>query len=229
MNGLSAIAFALALLSHLVLPLDVLVDAEHALPPTYAPGVHPQAQVAIDGLIAAASEDGISIVVAAGYRAFGTQDWLVSEDPKNRAMPGHSEHQLGTTFDVSAPEQEVWWIGENELVWDWVEAHAHEHGFLLTYPLKTCDEWPYSNIFQAACGVGMTHEGWHIRYVGIELAQRAFQSGYLDPLSPILPQDFYRDLDAIPDYPFCERQWFNELRLWRNIPEDPYEPNVRDC
>lgn len=76
------------------------------------------------------------------------------------ALPGFSEHQLGTTADISSLDC----IGietvcvANESFWLWLKDHAHEYGFVMSYPFGK-DEL-----------TGYIHEPWHYRFIGIELA-----------------------------------------------------------
>lgn len=190
----------LAALHGIRAPLNTLVDKDHGLPAEYAPGPHPLAELAMEDMIEAAEGDGVLIKVVGGYRPYDVQARLYAEDASNRAAPGHSEHQLGTAFDVAWPGKTVYWIGQNEVVWGWLAENAAQFGFVISYPYKQCDIWPYDNAFMGACGVQYKHEGWHVRYVGRRLAGEIFQAGYLDPMTPVVPQDFYR---AFPDWLAC--------------------------
>lgn len=164
------------------LPLNVLVDKGHGLPSDYDPGVHPEAQVAVELMI---SEADVAMEVSSGYRSFEEQEWLVSLNSDNRAPAGHSEHQLGTAFDISAPGYASWWDnGSNRLVWEWLEENAHKYGFVISYPLKYQSEL-----------TEYIHEPWHVRYVGLELAERMHSEDYLNPNSEVIPQDYYEPLD----------------------------------
>jgi hypothetical protein len=201
-----------ALLAGIRVPLDVLVDADHPLPAEYDPGLYAPAQHAMEALIDSASQDGVEIVVLNGYRPYEVQADLYARDPSNRAPPGQSEHQLGTTFDLAWPGRRVHYIGQNEVVWSWLERNAHRFGFVISYPYKECDQWPYNNNFMGACGVEYRYEAWHVRYVGQELAEEIHAAGYLDPGSSVLPQDFYRVLPAWMEIRF-ERMRSGELTI----------------
>ncbi len=76
------------------------------------------------------------------------------------ALPGFSEHQLGTTADISSLDcigiETV--CAANESFWLWLKDHAHEYGFVMSYPFGK-DEL-----------TGYIHEPWHYRFIGIELA-----------------------------------------------------------
>jgi D-alanyl-D-alanine carboxypeptidase len=80
------------------------------------------------------------------------------------AKSGHSEHQLGTTIDVSTPGTQPFNHAHAPSVFStscagkWVRDNAHRFGFTLSYPYGreplTC----------------FNPEPWHLRYVGVALA-----------------------------------------------------------
>lgn len=76
------------------------------------------------------------------------------------ALPGFSEHQLGTTADISSLDcigiETV--CAANESFWLWLKDHAHEYGFVMSYPFGKDDL------------TGYIHEPWHYRFLGIGLA-----------------------------------------------------------
>ena len=95
------------------------------------------------------------------------------------ARPGHSEHQLGTTIDVTSEgDQDVDQSWGTTPAGQWVATNAHEYGFLLSYPPDASDRTCYD------------YEPWHLRYVGRELASDVIESGlslreYLWQLNPV--------------------------------------------
>jgi len=163
----------------------ILVDTELAIPATYGPpDLHnisdagfPQTEgVALRGFVMpdlkamreAAEANGTPIKVIVGYRSYQRQadlyaqrsDELGSTEVGSRvARPGHSEHQLGTTLDITSEG-----LTDVDQAWaasatgQWVASHAHEFGFILSYPAdasaRTCYDF----------------EPWHLRYVGREQA-----------------------------------------------------------
>jgi D-alanyl-D-alanine carboxypeptidase len=194
---INILRFYIILLYLINAPVNTLVDKEHSLPSWYAPGVNIEAREALDHLI---DSIGLLVDVHSEYRSYRDQEdaylRLVSEEGQERAdqviaHPGHSEHQLGTTFDLS-------WAGlpvefndpRNRELWRTLEEHAHEFGFVISYPFKQVGEWPFDNSWYPII-TEFRWEPWHIRYVGVELATQIFKAGYLDPASPVLPQDFY--------------------------------------
>lgn len=167
--------------------LHVLVSKEHALPAGYAPpdlepiptgwlmpgqGGELRA-VTLDALapmIDAAQDDGVELRIRSPYRSFDTQAetfayWvsLLGEEQARResAEPGHSEHQLGTTIDFADPYN-GWELVESFADSPsglWLDAHAHEYGFAMSYP-RDAEEV-----------TGYIFEPWHFRYIGDEAAR----------------------------------------------------------
>jgi D-alanyl-D-alanine carboxypeptidase len=186
-------------------PLDVLVDARHPLPRWFDPGPHADAVAALEGLISEASEAGISVAVYSGYRSYSKQGTAVEREWSARpstassyvAAPGFSEHQLGTAFDLVWPGLKVEHSDpRNKQLFIWLEENAHQFGFVLSYPYKEIEGWPYDNRWMPQV-TEFIHEPWHVRYVGIPLAEEIFAAGYLDPQNSVLPQDYYQPWTAI--------------------------------
>ena len=178
----------------------VLVDRAHALPADYAPddlvslrglgvpvlGRDPQlrreAARNLERLVATAAAVGEELTIVSAYRSYEDQRAsyarLVSiygrGANKTSAPPGHSQHQLGTAVDFTnaAVGYEVRRRFGRTTASRWLQDHAHEHGFVLSYPpgreVETGYHW----------------EPWHYRYVGAENARRVRESsldlqGYL--------------------------------------------------
>jgi D-alanyl-D-alanine carboxypeptidase len=163
----------------------ILVDTSRALPPTYGPGdLHNIADAGFpltDGVMLrgfvmpdlramreAAAANGTPIKVIIGYRSYQSQQQLfeqrtdelgASEAGSRVAKPGHSEHQLGTTLDITSEG-----LTDVDQSWgatptgQWIASHAHEYGFILSYPAEASDSTCYD------------YEPWHLRYVGREEA-----------------------------------------------------------
>ena len=149
----------------------VLLDAS-----LLAPGygglrlVAPAAQ-ALAEMLRAAAGDGVILRTVSAYRSFEEQSVIhqraVERSGTERAerisaKPGHSEHQLGTTVDLSAAS--VAWRLSASLATTaegaWLDAHAHEYGFALSYPAGAEDV------------TGYAFEPWHARYIGRDHAAR---------------------------------------------------------
>lgn len=112
-----------------------------------------------------AEDAGVDLRVVSGYRSFEEQTELKNkynviygkeEAGQFSAPQGYSEHQLGTTVDLTNEHLEGALSGfEATEAFQWLKENAHKYGFVLSYP-----EGNTSYIF----------EPWHWRFVGVELA-----------------------------------------------------------
>jgi len=134
----------------------------------------------LEEMFAAALEDSIDLRVISAYRSFGEQATLKSiytvtygAGTANQfsADQGYSEHQLGTTVDITTLV-----IGDKyDTLFDvsnaykWLKANAYKYGFVISYP-KTNGYYVY--------------EPWHWRFVGVDLANRLHRNG-----------DYFYDMD----------------------------------
>jgi LAS superfamily LD-carboxypeptidase LdcB len=115
-------------------------------------------------LIASASEAGFDLYVGSGFRSQAYQAQIFAAQlarfgnpetaERYSARPGHSQHQLGTTIDFTSAFRGF--RGSEAAAW--LQAHAHEFGFVL----------PYTPASQAC--TGYIDEPWHARWVGSSLA-----------------------------------------------------------
>lgn len=172
------------------------VDKTYALPSSYSPEVVavgsgltgymvPEAAQALRELNQAAKELGINIEVTSSYRSYTTQeitfnnwvvivknrDGLTQEEAETEAntfsaLPGHSEHQLGTTADINTVGATPFDHEQNAALYKFIEDSAHLHGFVITYPKN-----------QESI-TGYVHEPWHIRYLGVAVASSLKETGY---------------------------------------------------
>lgn len=122
-------------------------------------------------MLDAAQDDGVSLVLISGYRSHQTQaevyDYWVQRNGRRAAdrisaRPGHSEHQTGLAIDVDGGTGECYLdqcFGDTE-AGRWLTAHAHDYGFIESYPDG------------AEHRTGFTYEPWHWRYVGPRAAGR---------------------------------------------------------
>lgn len=131
---------------------------------------------------AAREEAGYDLFVASGFRSFATQeatfnghvnrevasgrpyDEAVLEASTYSAQPGHSEHQLGTTADLTfrKPDGTIFPGLEETMVnyaaMRWVHENSHRFGIVLTYDADKVATTQY------------VYEPWHHRFVGVEAA-----------------------------------------------------------
>ncbi|WP_164205966.1 M15 family metallopeptidase [[Micrococcus luteus] ATCC 49442] len=165
----------------------VVVNKHRPLsPPDYAPAdlVQPNVQLAVSGeaallnsttaaaaeaMFAAAARDGAVMVLASGYRSYGTQvltynGYVAARGQADAdtasARPGYSEHQTGWAFDIAdgggACGFQPCFADQPAAVW--AKANGHRFGFVVRYP------WMFHPI------TGYYYEPWHLRYIGVEAA-----------------------------------------------------------
>jgi D-alanyl-D-alanine carboxypeptidase len=129
----------------------------------------------LGGFRLAAEAKGLPFVIVSAFRSAEYQRQLfegrvVTDGPDQAAAftarPGHSEHQLGTTIDVLNPEAtELTTNFGATATGVWLAQHAHEFGFVLSYPSGAREQTCYD------------YEPWHLRYVGRDIAGRIHRSG----------------------------------------------------
>ncbi len=171
-------------------PLDqpeslwVITNKQRPLPQTFEPAdltepagvpnpahhqLRAQAATALSALAADATNNGLPLSVVSGYRSFATQQQLysayVARDGQTladtySARPGHSEHQTGWAVDLT---------GDGTCTLDtcfadtatgaWLAQNAARFGFVIRYPDGQDSV------------TGFMFEPWHLRFVGVELAE----------------------------------------------------------
>jgi len=163
--------------------LDVLVDKNNMLPFDYVPEglrlpdtlvsqndrfLRDDCASAFELLYQAALGEGYKIGVASAYRSYDLQYTLYSNYSAAKgsekadtfsARPGHSEHQTGLTLDWYTPTNLECYLSrclEDSEEYQWMGSNMHIYGFTLSYPKDN--------------SAGYMFEPWHIRYVGINLA-----------------------------------------------------------
>ena len=114
-----------------------------------------------------ASADGLFIFVNSGYRSYYDQEYMYNlycnRDGKEAAdtfsaRPGHSEHQTGLAIDVNSCEDAFAFTKEAE----WLKNNCSKYGFIIRYPEGKSEI------------TGYKYEPWHVRYVGVELAEELY-------------------------------------------------------
>jgi D-alanyl-D-alanine carboxypeptidase len=124
---------------------------------------------------AAAEDAGNPVAIVAAYRSYDQQVSLFGrrvedlgyEDAiRKTALPGHSEHQLGTAVDFKTlGEEDVDQRWESTPAGRWVAENAHSFGFVQSYPRGKTELTCYA------------YEPWHYRYFGRGMAARIHDSG----------------------------------------------------
>jgi hypothetical protein len=135
------------------------LDATGSFSPRGKHLVEARAAEALVALVADARAAGFKLRINSAYRSYRDQArvFRTIKERGRAARPGHSEHQLGTAVDLRLP---------TKAAIEWLEAHAFEHGFALSYPPGK----------QRA--TGYRPEPWHIRFVGPSLAAELRQHGW---------------------------------------------------
>jgi D-alanyl-D-alanine carboxypeptidase len=151
----------------------------------------PEAADALHDLYAAADAEGAGFRISSAYRSFDRQaglyrryvrEWGTAKAETFTARPGFSEHQTGRAVDIFTSEEcKLEECFADTAAAKFVAAHAHEYGFIVRYPPDKQDV------------TGYRHEPWHLRYVGVELAQEMYTVG------PYTMEEFF-GLPAAPDY-----------------------------
>lgn len=127
--------------------------------------LHRNVEPHLEDMLNAAKEDGITLEIISAYRSFNTQEALKSSyritygSGANAfsADQGYSEHQLGTTVDITTPEVGATFTGfDTTEAYAWLAENAWRYGFVLSYPKN-------NTYYQ--------YEPWHWRFVGEELAR----------------------------------------------------------
>lgn len=170
--------------------ITVLVNKEYSLPKDYVPAdlaepnilfpfeyedekklLRKEAADAITNLFEAAANEGLRLYGVSGYRSYDRQKAIYDsnvatrgEEETNRysARPGHSEHQTGLAMDVSTPSIQFHLDSGFAATPEgkWLADNAYRFGFIIRYPEGKTDI------------TGYAYEPWHIRYVGIPLAEK---------------------------------------------------------
>lgn len=169
-----------------------LLDTIYRLPSTYAPAdlvsvsnagiagygsVRRHVSADLRALDRAARADGIRLRVVSAYRSFARQkavfeSWVARSGydtaVRYSARAGHSEHQLGTSFDFSfVGGRDPWAYADFAATraGAWLKSNAWRYGFVMSYP-KGAERL-----------TGYAYEPWHYRYFGRTLAAQQRASG----------------------------------------------------
>jgi D-alanyl-D-alanine carboxypeptidase len=167
-----------------------VLDPMHRLPASYIPRdltwITPQALPSAKGvfqlrrdaaealraMLLAARESEVRMRILSAYRSYATQNatfayWVAKSGlqlaRKYSALPGHSEHQLGTAVDLATVGEGVPW-GSAAFATSptavWLAENAYKFGFVRSYPAGA------KRVALSCYG----SEPWHWRYVGLNLA-----------------------------------------------------------
>jgi zinc D-Ala-D-Ala carboxypeptidase len=173
--------------------LLIPVDKQRGLPPDYVPpdlaalgaaylapgsggSLRAEAKAALEQMLSAAFASGHDIYARSAYRSYAEQErtfayWVSvlgeTEARRVSAEPGHSEHQLGTTADLTTAEvgYDLTEAFADTPAGRWLADNGHSYGFALSYPAG------------AEATTGYAFEPWHYRYIGLEHAAGWKRSG----------------------------------------------------
>ena len=99
--------------------------------------MRPDVAEAFDRMAAAATADGIALIITSAFRGDAEQArlWEANPDPKWVAPPGTSLHRLGTELDLGPPS-----------AYEWLASNAERFGFVQRY---AWEPWHYGYIRNA--------------------------------------------------------------------------------
>ncbi len=158
------------------------------------------ASTALKAMLAAMRVEKIPGHVVSTFRGFGTQCWVFAnwaskarggfcEATAQSALPGHSQHQLGTTVDLFTAEWAERGNQTGEGVFrngfgcttggKWLDESAWKFGFVLPYPIHPDDRKDGSRCearrdrpVPINSKTGYKNEPWHLRFIGVDAAAR---------------------------------------------------------
>ncbi|MBC7919280.1 MAG: D-alanyl-D-alanine carboxypeptidase family protein [Rhodoferax sp.] len=118
----------------------------------------PSAREAWHAMQAAAARDGVAMALVSAYRSVERQREIVAtklargETIANIltsvAPPGYSEHHTGRAIDIGTSEEDALEeVFETTPAFAWLQVHAGEHGFVMSYPRDNAQ--------------GFVYEPWH--------------------------------------------------------------------
>lgn len=131
-----------------------------------------EAKEAFEKMCEKALDDNLKIYAGSTYRSYdyqlGLYNRYVAKDGFDNAetysaRAGYSEHQLGLAVDVLNGKWD--YISEKDKEYEWLVNNSYKYGFILRYPRGK--EYITGYMF----------EDWHFRYLGIELANKVYESG----------------------------------------------------
>lgn len=132
---------------------------------------------ALEEMSAAARAEGVTLVVSSTYRSYEYQTEVFGRNVREMgraeaemvsAMPGHSQHQLGTAIDFGSITDA---FAETKAS-RWLSANARRFGFSLSFPKGMTEV------------TGYKWESWHYRYIG--KAAAALEGTYFEGVQQYL-------------------------------------------
>lgn len=152
---------------------------------------------ALEQLISGAADKNLKLLLVSGYRSYTTQNSVFNGFVKSdglaqaeaaSARPGHSEHQTGLAADLGATSRkcELLICFGDMAEGKWLADNAYKYGFIIRY-LKGKEKL-----------TGYQYEPWHLRYVGVGLAEQVHNSAQT--------LEEYFNLESFATYPGTKYQ-----------------------
>lgn len=129
-----------------------------------------EARDAFELMAKEAKKNNLKLKASSGFRSYDTQKILFQNDliktgketSVSVAKEGYSEHQIGTTVDITGSSINYLSASnnfDNKPEDKWLKENAYLYGFIQSYPKEKEDI------------TGYKYEPWHYRYIGIENAK----------------------------------------------------------
>ncbi len=147
------------------------IKSEFLLDKSAPKQIHAGVDVFLTDMLQEASSTGISLKIVSAYRSFydqisvktGYKMIYGSGANQFSADQGYSEHQLGTTVDITTSKLKTLTTQfDRDIAYKWLTENAYRFGFVLSYPKG-------NSYYQ--------YEPWHWRFVGVGLATRLHEEG----------------------------------------------------
>lgn len=152
-------------------------EAKYVAPDCSNNKLRKDAYEAMVKMIKAAEKEDLHLLLNSGYRSYDEQTRIYQETEQKYggayaaeyvASPGASEHQTGLGLDMTS--QSV--VDKQRLVFSdtaeykWVIANCQKYGFVIRFE-------------EGTDGItGISHEPWHLRYVGEDVARDMIQNNW---------------------------------------------------
>jgi D-alanyl-D-alanine carboxypeptidase len=114
----------------------------------------PATKLAWQAMKAAASEDGIALLMISAFRSIARQTEIISDKLAEGqqledillvcAPPGYSEHHTGRAIDIATPEDPELEISfDTTAAFAWLQNNAGRFGFYMSYPTGNSSGFQY--------------------------------------------------------------------------------------
>ncbi len=126
----------------------------------------------LEAMVDQAKQDGVELRIISAYRSYQNQIetynyWVdqlgLEEASRQSALPGCSQHQLGTAVDFNELEFSFTYTSAGI----WLSKNAWQYGWVISFPLNS------ESI------TGYAYEPWHYRYIGKDNALKMQKSGLI--------------------------------------------------